>query len=914
MRTEPLLAGPAGSARLGTNGDGDGPIDIAVAARLSIDAVLERLAAPAGGLDAAQVADRRRRFGDNVVPTHRSGALAVLARQVRSPLLALLVAAATASYFVGERSDAIIIGVIVALSVGLGFGNEYRAERAAQALHSQIQRRALAIRGGVPVQVDVRDLVPGDTVELKLGDIVPADVRLVAVNQLECDESVLTGESVPVEKSTAPARGSAPSELTSCALMGTVVHSGSARGVVVSTGARSQFGRIAVGLGTHHLDTAFQVGLRRFSLLLVYVAGALTSGIFVINVVLHKPVVDALLFSLAIAVGITPQLLPAVVSTSLAAGSRRMSRNKVLVKRLVCIEDLGDIDVLFTDKTGTLTDGHVRYMRALPVPGREPADVVLGGLLACEMSGTGEAAVGANALDAALWTSPVGVTQRRELQGVRTLGRVPFDHERRLASAVVEFPAGERTLVTKGAPEGVLQRCRDVPVDTVDALAAEYADGNRVIAVARRPAGTLESPTPADERDLELIGLLVFLDPPKPDAAAALRRLHELAITVTVVTGDDPTVALRVCQDLGLSHASALTGVQIDGMDDAALAAAIPGTTVFARVSPEQKARIVRLQRALGGDVAFLGDGVNDALALHAADVGISVDTATDVAKDAADVILLEKDLDVLATGVVEGRRIFANTIKYVLMGTSSNFGNMFSAAGASIFLTFLPMLPSQILLNNLLYDTSQLAIPTDEVDADQLRRPSHWDIALIRRFMLMFGPISSIFDFVTFGVMLWLLHAGPAEFRTGWFVESLATQTLVIFAIRTRRVPFFRSRPSLPLALAAIGVVLVGVILPISPLGPVLGFRLLPLEFYAVLAGMVATYLVLIEIGKSLFYRTEAAPRRAAEPRPQRRERRLRRRAGAFAAAGRRPRTPRPPSPDRPGRAGAPAPRPVGG
>jgi Mg2+-importing ATPase len=404
--------------------------------------------------------------------------------------------------------------------------------------------------------------------------------------------------------------------------------------------------------------------------------------------------------------------------------------------------------------------------------------------------------------------------------------------------------------------------------------------------VATRPGNDTNQLTQPDEYGLHLVGLLVFLDPPKQDAAAALRRLADLGIAVKVVTGDNAAVAGKVCRDLGLHDGGALTGTDLDALDDSQLATAIAETTVFARVSPEDKARIVRAQRRSGGGVAFLGDGVNDALALHAADVGISVDSATDVAKDAADVILLEKDLDVLADGVTEGRRIFANTIKYVLMGTSSNFGNMFSAAGASLFLSFLPMLPSQILLNNLLYDSSQLAIPTDTVDEEQLRRPSHWDIKFIRRFMIYFGPLSSVFDFITFGVMLWVFHAGPVQFRSGWFVESLATQTLVIFAIRTRRIPFFRSHPSLPLTLAALGVVLVGALLPATPLAQTLGFQPLPGGFFAALAGMVIAYLGLVEIGKRLFYRAA----RTAPPIQRRysRRRHLRRRAAYFSTATR--------------------------
>jgi len=850
------------------------------------------------GLGGEQVARRQAQYGPNAVASHRARALLVLWHQLRSPLLVLLVVAATASYFVGERSDAVIIGVIVALSVGLGFVNEYRAEKAAESLHDQIHHQALVVRGGQPVMVDVTALVPGDVVRLRLGDLVPADLRLLEVTGLECDESILTGESLPVEKATtAVPRGTPLADLSDAALMGTVVHAGSGLGVVVATGPRTEFGKIAAGLSTHQLDTEFQVGLRRFSMLLVYVAGALTTSIFVINVALHKPIMDALLFSLAIAVGITPQLLPAVVSSSLASGSRRMRARKVLVKRLVCIEDLGDVDVLFTDKTGTLTDGRIQYARAVPAGPATADDVLRWGLLGTETTVSAGQAVGGNALDQALWNAPAAAGEREWLTGYAQVGMLPFDHERRMVSVSVRDRAGTITVITKGAPETVLERCVDVPATARDALSAEFAAGNRVVAVATRPSQDDRPPIADDEHDLRLAGLLVFLDPPKQDAAGALAWLADLGIAVKVVTGDNPAVAVKVCRDLGLlaparagtAAQGAMTGADVDALDDAALAAAIPRTTVFARVSPEHKARIVRVQRLSTGGVAFLGDGVNDALALHAADVGISVDSATDVAKDAADVILLEKDLDVLADGVAEGRRIFANTIKYVLMGTSSNFGNMFSAAGASLFLSFLPMLPSQILLNNLLYDASQLAIPTDGVDAEQLRRPSHWDIGFIRRFMIYFGPLSSVFDFLTFAVMLWVFHSGSAQFRSGWFVESLATQTLIIFAIRTRRIPFFRSHPSLPLTLAALGVVAVGTLLPATPLAQTLGFQPLPGGFFAALASMVVGYLMLVEVGKRLFYGAAIAGP-AAPPRRRPHRHHLLRRAAHFTTGSQPP------------------------
>lgn len=810
----------------------------------------------------------------------------VLGRQIGSPLLVLLAGTAAVSVFVGDAVNASIIAVILLLGVGLGFTNEYRAERTASRLHDRIRHTTVVIRGGAPTEADVTRLVPGDVVRLKLGQVVPADLRLIAVNGLECNESIVSGESAAVRKRTeASTDASIVTDLPNCALMGTVVTAGTAEAVVVATGSDAEFGRIARGLGEREPETSFQKGLKRFSMLLMRVAMVLSGTILITNLLLGRGLLDSVQFALAIAVGITPQLLPAVVSTSLAAGSRTLAKAKVLVKRLVCIEDLGDVDLLITDKTGTLTEGHITFDEALDPGGTRQPDVLRLALLASDVGiGPDGTVAGGNEMDHAIAVA----APQEVISGLGNsprLAELPFDHVRMLTSAVVGGPGPTRTLVVKGAPEAVLQRCAGHTDGASGAvLQSLFARGARVVAVATRDVtDDMHEPLRIggeDETGLTLAGFVTFMDRPKPDAAAALVRLAELGVGVKLATGDNPLVAETVCRELGLEPAGTLTGVQVEQMDDAALTAAAEEATIFARIAPEQKARVVRLLRRNGHAVAFLGDGVNDALALHAADVAISVDTAADVAKDAADVILLDKGLDVLADGIHGGRRIFANTIKYVMMGTSSNFGNMFSAAGASAVLDFLPMLPGQILLNNLLYDASQLTIPTDRVDEAQLRRPSHWDIGFIRRFMLFFGPISSVFDFLTFAVLLGVLHAGPEEFRTGWFIESLATQTLIVFAIRTRRVPFWRSRPSIPLLVGVVSAVTVGFVLPLTPLGPMLGFTALPAEFYLALILMIMAYLALIEFGKRWFY-SATAPE--ISPTPRGREHRVQRRAARF-------------------------------
>ncbi|MDQ0260902.1 Mg2+-importing ATPase [Sinomonas atrocyanea] len=864
-------------------------LSAAEAAAMPIEGVLAALGTSARGLDEAEAA-RRLAQGANVLEARRVSWFHVLVRQFASPLQALLVAAAAMSFATGDRLNASIIVAILLGSALLGFVNEFRAEKTAADLHSRISHTVVAVRGGTERTVPVRELVPGDVIRVSLGGIVPADARVLEAVGLEADEGVLTGESAAVEKSPeAVPQGSDLADLTDCVLMGTVVHAGSARAVVTATGRGTEFGRIAAGLAQGLPETSFQRGLKEFSLMLLWVGVALTAGILVINLLLQRPFLDSVLFSLAIAVGITPQLLPAVVSTSLAAGSRLLAKRGVLVKRLLAIEDLGNLDVLITDKTGTLTEGRIGFEEAVPAaprgagdpagpdaaPGQAERRLAELAMLCCEAdpSVPGASGAGQNPVDAALWEAFEGLPAA--LADRRRLSMRPFDHESRTMETVVAPAAGGEgpVRILKGAPEAVLEACAGVSDADRAALETLFRRGARVVAVASGPASGAGPAAHDDAGQLALAGYLSFIDRPKADARESLARLEGLGVDVKIATGDNALVAEHVTSVLKMSPGSVLTGTEVEAMDDDALAAAAPGTRVFARVSPEQKARIVTVLRRTHS-VGFLGDGVNDALALNRADVGISVDSATDVAKDAADVVLLEKDLGVLADGVTGGRRIFANTIKYLLMGTSSNFGNMFSAAAASAFLTFLPMLPGQILLNNLLYDSSQLAIPTDRVDREQLRKPAHWDIGAIRRFMVVFGPISSLFDFATFGLMLWVFNAAPEEFRAGWFVESLATQTLIVFAIRTRRIPFLRSRASVALTVSVLAVVVVGAVLPYTAAGALVGFHPLPPDFFLALVGMVLLYLVLVEVAKHFYYR--AADARLAREAPARAQARM--------------------------------------
>ncbi len=821
--------------------------------------VLDRLASRAEGLDEAEAARRLRRYGPNVLVRRPIVVLPILARQLKNPLLGLLLAATLVSFLVGERTDALIILAIIALSVLLGFIDEYRADRAARLLEERLTRSARVWRAGELRRIPVEEVVPGDVLQVEVGDIVPADARILEAVELSADEAALTGESLPVEKRAEPAQ--TPGELTSLLLAGSVVRSGRARVVVVATGSATLFGQVATGAAAPPPVTTFEQGLRRFSLLLVQVSAVLTVFIFIVNTLLGRGVLEALLFSLAVAVGLTPQLLPAIVTVSLATGSRRLASAKVIVRHLVAIEDLGNVELLFTDKTGTLTTGEIR-LEAVAGPSQEGGGEgeVLAWTAVWLLAGVHPAS--ANPLDAVLAAEPRVQAAAAARTGWQVRDELPFSYQRRWAALAIADRDGTRWVVVKGAAEEILARCAggkgwgpNWRAAAERALQAMLVQGQRVLGVAVRPDDGRSLMEQASA-GLLLVGFLGFSDPPKLEASAALARLAALGVTVKVLTGDHPAVALHVCERLGIAVKGVVTGGELEGKGLTELAALLARTTVFARVTPEQKALLVRAARQSGQAVGFLGDGVNDVPALHEADVGISVDNATDVAKAAADVVLLEKDLGVLADGVLEGRRTFANTIKYVLMATSSNFGNMFSVAGASAVLRFLPMLPTQILLNNFLYDVSELALPSDTVDPELIHRPAHWDIGLIRRFMVVFGPLSSLYDYLTFALMLGPFRAGETRFHTGWFVESLGTQCLVIFALRTRRVPFWRSRPSAPLLITTPAVVALAVALPYSPLAGPLGFEPLPPGFLAAVGGVVVTYLLLVEVAKRWFYR----------------------------------------------------------
>ncbi len=828
-----------------------------------LPALLEEVGSTSAGLTHAEARARLKRYGLNEFRDRPDRALWVeFLRRFRNPLVLVLLAASAVSALTGEVASFLIIIVMVLLSVILDFVQEYRAGRAAQRLRQSVQIRATVLRDGLARDVPVREIVPGDVVSLACGSLVPADGRLLEARHLFVNQALLTGESFPVEKRAEDMaeRQTEREAATNAVLMGTSVVSGTARLLVCRTGAATAIGEIARALSLEPPPTAFELGTRRFGMLIMRITVLMVLFVLMVNTLTHKPLLESFLFAIALAVGLTPELLPMVISVTLARGALRMAGKHVIVKRLAAIQNLGSMDVLCTDKTGTLTEAKINLERHVDIEGGDSPRVLELAYLNSSFetglkSPLDEAILAHGHLDMSKW---------------KKIDEAPFDFERRRVSVLVDDGA-TRVLVVKGAPEDVLRLSTHYEAGdagagrTWEAAAREKAQqqleslgkqGLRVLGIASKQVGKHHDHAGvSDEAELVFAGFAAFLDPPKASAAKALAALVASGVGVKIVTGDNELVTQHICATLGVPVTGVLSGDEIAQLGDHALQARVDAVNLFCRVNPAQKNRIILALKSRGRIVGYLGDGINDAPALHSADVSLSVNTAVDVAKEAADLILLKRDLQVLHAGVLEGRRTFANIRKYIMMGTSSNFGNMFSMAAASVFLPFLPMLPTQILLNNVLYDLSEAAIPLDHVDPEEIKGPQAWDMSFIRNFMWTIGPVSSLFDFITFYVLLAVLNANEVMFQTGWFVESLATQVLVIFVIRTRRNPL-SSRPHPALAATSLTIVLAALILPFTGLGHYFGFQPPPAKFLAILAALVVAYLCIAEMAKQMFYR----------------------------------------------------------
>jgi len=840
--------------------------------RLDLAALLRELDTREAGLDPAEAAARIKRYGANTIVRERPQTLLRrLFDNVRNPLVLLLSALGMLSFLTGDQRATVVIFVMVILGVVLRLFQELRADHAAAKLQALVSNTATVLRAGQEVEEPLERLVPGDIIRLAAGDMVPADVRVLVAKDLFLNQVTFTGEVLPVEKHAEPAAGALknPLELPNLCFLGSSVESGAATAVVLRTGAETTFGALASHIVAPREATSFDLGINRFTWLMIRFIAVMVPTVFLINGFSKHTWMEAFLFAMAVAVGMTPEMLPMIVTVNLSKGALAMSRKKVIVKRLNAIQNFGAMDVLCTDKTGTLTQGRIVLEKHLDVNG-EPSEQVLhfGYLNSFHHTGL------KNLLDRAILDHQELKEHLHAEDGYRKIDEIPFDFIRRRLSVVVEDRSGLNTLICKGAVEEVLDLCTRVQVqDQVIEALAEHdakrrqlandlnAQGYRVVALAYKPMPDApDQPVYGirDESDLILLGFLAFLDPPRDSATEALKRLHGLHVAVKVLTGDNEVVTTYICGKVGLPVEHLLLGSQVEAMSEAELAEAAEGASVFARLVPAHKERIIRALQAKGHVLGFMGDGINDAPALKAADVGISVDSAVDIAKESSDIILLENSLLVLEQGVLEGRRVFGNIVKYIKMAASSNFGNMLSVLGASAFLPFLPMLPIQVLTNNLLYDFSQTAIPTDTVDEAWVTSPRQWAIGKLLRFILCMGPVSSLFDFATFFVMIRVFDGWhhPALFRTGWFVESLFTQTLIIHITRTNQVPFLESRASWPLTATSLAIVIFGAWLPISPLADALGFVPLPPGFWAYLAGILLGYTALAQLVKGWFLR----------------------------------------------------------
>ncbi len=824
--------------------------------------ILGELGVTSAGLSGAEVKRRRKRYGLNQMQVRRRQPLWLqFLSRFLNPLVLILLFASSLSAVTGNVTSFVIIIVMIVLSITMDFVQGLRAENAVEALRRTVAVRTRVCRDGVEAEEAVDQLVPGDVVRLAAGDLIPADCRLMEERDLFVNQAMLTGEPYPAEKQvdtpTTPVRDAGAAVNT--IFMGTSVISGSALAVVCRTGDATAFGQLSGTLMAPAPPTAFELGIRQFGFLILRLTIFLVLFVLVVNVMFHRPWLDSLMFALALAVGLTPELLPMIVTVTLSRGATRLARRRVIVKRLAAMHNLGAMDVLCTDKTGTLTEAKIKMVGHLNFRGEDCERAFRFAYLNSHFE---------SGVRSALYEAVLAF-QSPDLTGWTKIDEVPFDFERRRVSVLVT-DGRERLLVVKGAPEDVLRQSTHyeaeggevMPLDptaraALDALFLKQGEnGLRVLAVASKVMGADHvSAALGDEAELVFVGYVVFLDPPKASAMAALQALTGAGVAVKILTGDNERVTRHVCSALGMTVTGLLTGDDLHEMSEEALRARLSNVDVFCRVTPQQKERVLLAYKRSGRVVGFLGDGINDASAIHAADVGISVDSAADVAKEAASLILLGQDLSVMHEAVMEGRRTVLNVTKYILMGSSSNFGNMFSMAGAALFLPFLPMLPTQVLLNNLLYDASEAGVPLDHVEDEALARPVKWDLRLIQRFMLVLGPVSSVFDFLTFYALLHLFGASEALFQTGWFIESLATQVLVIFVIRTRRAPW-SSHPHPVLMSLTLGAAIIGAVLPLTPLGAVFGFVAPPPVFYGFLVVAVAAYLLLVEMVKRLFFR----------------------------------------------------------
>ena len=822
-------------------------------AKSDVDSLLKEFSTGGNGITESQAKERIRKYGYNdPVKRDKRPAIITFLLKFTNPLIIILLLIGVFTLFYSEKFSAFFIFLMVIISVCIEFYQEHRSGKEIEKLIELVSVKITVVRDGKHKEINIHELVPGDIIDVSAGDIIPADVRLINSKDLFVNESSLTGEAFPVEKHHETLKkAESINDLQNIAFMGTSVVSGSATCLVLMTGKYTEFSHIAKNIAKDNFETSFDKGIRDFTWLMIKFVFTLVIFIFAVNAILKGSIIESVLFALAVAVGLTPEMLPMLVTLNLSKGARDMSRKQVIVKHLESIQNLGAMDILCTDKTGTLTEDKIILEKFCNVNGEEDYTVLKYAYINSFYQ-TGLK----NVLDEAIIKhEPI------KLKSVKKIDEIPFDFERKIISIVVDIESEKHKglfLITKGAPEELLKRCSKYELNgkqykldknTIKKIEGEYeklsSEGFRVLAVAYKPVNVQHNYTTSDEKKLVLRGYLAFLDPPKQGALEAIKALEDLGVEVKIITGDNELVTKKICSELGLSIKGCITGREIDKLNDVDLRSMVENTSIFARVAPMQKERIVEALQKNGHTVGFLGDGINDAPTLKKADVGISVNNGVDIAKESSGIILLNKNLMVLKDGVIDGRRVFGNLVKYIRMGASSNFGNMFSMAGASLFLPFLPMLPIQIILNNFLYDMSQLSLPLDNVDEDYVKKPRAWNIESIKRFMMCIGPISSIFDFTTFFLMFIIFRAMPAQFQTAWFIESLFTQVLIIYIIRTNKIPFIESRPSMPVVLTTLLVIITGLSLTLLPIGRFFGFEPLPVYYLTAIFGIVLTYIL---------------------------------------------------------------------